>query len=41
MKMDSDRFPERKDAMEYLEERNQVTEAPATSPLLEALTTPT
>ena len=41
MKMDSDRFPERKDAMEYLEERNQVTETPATSPLLEALTTPT
>ena len=41
MKMDPDRFPERKDAMEYLEERNQVTETPATSPLLEALTTPT
>ena len=40
MKMDPDRFPERKDAMEYLEERNQVTETPTASPLLEALTTP-
>ena len=40
MKMDPDRFPERKDAMEYLEERNQVTETHTASPLLEALTTP-
>ncbi len=41
MKMDSDRFPERKDAMEYLEERKEVTPEITTSPLLEALTTPT
>lgn len=40
MKMDSDRFPERKDAEEYLAERKQVEEAAETSPLLEALTKP-
>ena len=40
MKMDSDRFPERKDAEEYLAERNQVEEVAETSPLLEALTKP-
>ena len=40
-KMDSDRFPERKDALEYLEERKEVTPEVTTSPLLEALTTPT
>ena len=39
-KMDSDRFPERKDALEYLEERKAVTPEITTSPLLEALTTP-
>ena len=39
-KMDSDRFPERKDALEYLEERQTVTPEVTTSPLLEALTTP-
>ena len=41
-KMDSDRFPERKDALEYLEERKQVEEAPQEeqSPLLAALTKP-
>ena len=40
MAMDSDRFPERKDAMEYLEERKAITPEVTTSPLLEALTTP-
>ena len=40
MKMDSDRFPERKDAEEYLAERNKVEEVAETSPLLEALTKP-
>ena len=40
MKMNPDGYPERKDALEYLEERTQVTEAPAASPLLEALTAP-
>ena len=39
-KMDSDRFPDRKDALEYLEERKAVTPEVTTSPLLEALTTP-
>ena len=39
-KMDPDRFPERKDALEYLEERKEITPEVATSPLLEALTTP-
>ena len=40
IKMDPDRFPERKDALEYLEERKEITPEVATSPLLEALTTP-
>ena len=40
MKMDADRFPERIDAMEYLEERKAITPEVTTSPLLEALTTP-
>ena len=40
MQMDHDRFPERKDAEEYLEERKQVESEVTTSPLLEALTTP-
>ena len=42
MQKDSDRFPERKDALEYLEERKQVEEAPQEeqSPLLAALTKP-
>ena len=38
--MDPDRFPERNDAVEYLEERKQVEEAPEQSPLIEALTKP-
>ena len=40
MKMNPDGYPERKDALEYLEERTQATEAPTASPLLEALTAP-
>ena len=40
IKMDPDRFPERNDAVEYLEERKQVEEAPEQSPLIEALTKP-
>ena len=40
MKMDADRFPERKDAEEYLSERKQGEEVAETSPLLEALTKP-
>ena len=40
MKMNPDGYPERKDALEYLEERTQVAEVPAASPLLEALTAP-
>ena len=41
MQKDSDKFPERQDALDYLAERSGVeeTETP-TSPLLEALTTP-
>ena len=41
-KMDADRFPERKDALEYLEERKQVEESPQEeqTPLLAALTKP-
>ena len=39
-KMDSDKFPERKDALEYLEERKEVIPEVASSPLLEALTKP-
>ena len=42
MQMDNDRFPEREDALAYLEERKQVEEAPQEeqSPLLQALTKP-
>ena len=40
MQMNPDGYPERKDALEYLEERTQVEEAPEASPLLAALTTP-
>tara|TARA_R100001594_G_scaffold27605_1_gene52466 strand:+ start:36 stop:1358 length:1323 start_codon:yes stop_codon:yes gene_type:complete len=40
IQMDPDRFPERNDAVEYLEERKQVEEAPEQSPLIEALTKP-
>ena len=40
IKMDPDRFPERNDAVEYLEERKQVEEAPEQSPLIQALTKP-
>ena len=42
MQMDADRFPEREDALAYLEERKQVEEAPQEeqSPLLQALTKP-
>ena len=40
MQMNPDGYPERKDALEYLEERTQVAEAPEASPLLAALTTP-
>ena len=40
MQMNPDGYPERKDALEYLEERTQVEETPEASPLLEALTAP-
>ena len=40
IQMDPDRFPERNDAVEYLEERKQVEEAPEQSPLIQALTKP-
>ena len=40
MQINPDGYPERKDALEYLEERTQATEAPTASPLLEALTAP-
>ena len=40
MQMNPDGYPERKDALEYLEERTQVEETPEASPLLAALTTP-
>ena len=40
MQINPDGYPERKDALEYLEERTQVEEAPEASPLLAALTTP-
>ena len=40
IEMDPDRFPERNDAVEYLEERKQVEEAPEQSPLIQALTKP-
>ena len=40
MQMNPDGYPERKDAVEYLEERTQVEETPEASPLLEALTAP-
>ena len=41
MQMNPDGYPERKDALEYLEERTQVEETPeASSPLLSLLTKP-
>ena len=40
MQMNPDGYPERKDALEYLEERTQVEETTEASPLLAALTTP-
>ena len=40
MQMNPDGYPTREDALEYLEERTQATEAPTASPLLEALTAP-
>ena len=40
MQMNPDGYPERKDALKYLEERTQTEETPEASPLLAALTTP-
>ena len=40
MQINPDGYPERKDALEYLEERTQAEETPEASPLLEALTAP-